>query len=150
MSEASFGLRHVACVRGGWDSLGLGCGFLEEADEVESSSVPAAVFEGGSGQLADDATLRVALVARHRLSDGGREAFEARASAAYGGRLPGDGPLRALEACVPSGVGDACLLPMLRCGCDGTWATTAHPQLASLRRVLRAKSGLLRQNLLIE
>ena len=44
------------------DALLLQCAFLEEPDEDEASNALLDHSEGGSGQLADDATLRVALV----------------------------------------------------------------------------------------
>ncbi|KAH8057805.1 hypothetical protein JL722_6344 [Aureococcus anophagefferens] len=73
------------------DALLLQCAFLEEPDEDEASNALLDHSEGGSGQLADDATLRVALVC---VQEAPAAVARAGLERLYGAdRLGGPGPL---------------------------------------------------------
>ncbi|KAK7238608.1 hypothetical protein SO694_0002027 [Aureococcus anophagefferens] len=99
------------------DALLLQCAFLEEPDEDEASNALLDHSEGGSGQLADDATLRVALVC---VQEAPAAVARAGLERLYGAdRLLARAPLAARRA---SGArrsgqsGGASLLPLLRFG----------------------------------
>ncbi|KAH8074698.1 hypothetical protein JL721_2268 [Aureococcus anophagefferens] len=94
------------------DALLLQCAFLEEPDEDEASNALLDHSEGGSGQLADDATLRVALVC---VQEAPAAVARAGLERLYGAdRLRGAGPLRRRARSRPERRRVAAAAPALR------------------------------------